>query len=89
MSEGVLRFYQLAEVCRDRAAQARNSIDAESWQNLLRTGSNSHEPTSKGATTARLRAALHPINGDQKIWPLEHFHQSVQDDALVIPRPWF
>jgi hypothetical protein len=56
---------------------------------LLRTGSNSREPTSKGATTVRLRAALHPINGDQKIWPLEHFHQSVQDDALVIPGPWF
>ena len=34
MSEGVLRFYHLAEVCRDRAAQARNSIDAESWLKL-------------------------------------------------------
>ena len=86
MSEGV-RFYQLAEVCRDRAAQARNSVDAEAWLNLLRTGSNSHEPTGKDAT--RLRAALHPINGDQKIWPFEYFHESVQDDALVIPRPWF
>jgi hypothetical protein len=51
---------------------------------LPRTGSNSHEPTGKGAT--RLRAALHPINGDQKIWPLEYFHKSVQDDALIISR---
>jgi hypothetical protein len=56
---------------------------------LLRTGSNSHEPTSNGATTERLRAALHPMNSDQKIWPLEHFHQLVQDDALVIPGPRF
>jgi hypothetical protein len=45
---------------------------------------NSHEPTGKGAT--RLRAALHPINGDQKIWPLEYFHKSVQDDALITSR---
>ena len=52
---------------------------------MLRTGSNSHEPTGNDAT--RLRAALHPINGDQKIWPLKYFHKSVQDDALVIPRP--
>jgi hypothetical protein len=34
---------------------------------------NSHEPTSNGATTQHLRAALHPMNGDQKIWPLEYF----------------
>jgi len=34
MLEGVLRFYQLAEMCRDRAAQARNSIDAEAWLKL-------------------------------------------------------
>jgi hypothetical protein len=34
MSEGVQRCYQLAEVCRDRAAQARNSIDAEAWLKL-------------------------------------------------------
>jgi hypothetical protein len=34
MSEGALRFYHLAEVCRYRAAQARNSIDAEAWLKL-------------------------------------------------------
>ena len=34
MLEGVQRCYQLAEVCRDRAAQARNSIDAEAWLKL-------------------------------------------------------
>ena len=34
MSESVQRCYQLAEVCRDRAAQARNSIDAEAWLKL-------------------------------------------------------
>ena len=34
MSESVQRCYQLAEVCRDRAAEARNSIDAEAWLKL-------------------------------------------------------
>ena len=60
MSEGVLRFYQLAEVCRDRAAQARNSIDAESWLKLAedwfefaRTdeqGRDNRAPTSRAAS---------------------------------------
>ena len=88
MSEDVLRFYQLAEVCRDRAAQARNSIDAEAWLKLAGDWLELAR-ADKGATTTRLRGALHSINGDQKVWPLEHFHQSVQDDALVIPGPWF
>lgn len=34
MSEDVLRFYHLAEVCRERAGQARHSIDAEPWLKL-------------------------------------------------------
>jgi hypothetical protein len=34
MSEDVVRFYKLAEVCRDRATQARNSIDEEAWLKL-------------------------------------------------------
>lgn len=34
MSEDVLRFYQFAEVCRERAAQARQSADAEPWLKL-------------------------------------------------------
>jgi hypothetical protein len=34
MSESVLRFYRLAEVCRERAAEARYSIDAEPWLKL-------------------------------------------------------
>jgi len=34
MSGDLGRFYKLAEVCRDRAAQARNSIDGEAWLKL-------------------------------------------------------
>jgi len=86
MSEDVLRFYQLADVCRERTAQARQSrrrgAVAKACWGLARIR------TSRPAT-ARLRAALHPMNSDQKIWPLEHLHQLVQDDALVIPGPRF
>jgi hypothetical protein len=34
MSDDVERFHKLAEVCRDRAAQARYSIDEEAWLKL-------------------------------------------------------
>jgi hypothetical protein len=34
MLEDVLRFCQLAEVCRDRAAKTRISMDAEAWLKL-------------------------------------------------------
>ena len=34
MSEDLVRFYKLAELCRDQAAQARNSIDEEAWLKL-------------------------------------------------------
>jgi hypothetical protein len=34
MSDNAVRFYKLAEVCRDRAAQARNSNDEEAWLKL-------------------------------------------------------
>ena len=87
MSEGVLRFYQLAEVCRDRAAQTRNSIDAEAWLKLAEDWLELARADGQRRDTPT--AALHPINGDEKIWPLEYFHKSVQDDALVIPRPRF
>jgi uncharacterized alpha-E superfamily protein len=60
MSEGVLRFYQLAEMCRDRAAQARNSIDAEAWLKLAgdwlelaradEQGRDNRAPTSRAAS---------------------------------------
>ena len=60
MSEGVLRFYQLAEVCRARAAQARNSIDAEAWLKLAgdwfeiaradEQGRDNRAPTSRAAS---------------------------------------
>ena len=33
--------------------------------------------------------ALQPINGKKNIWPLQYFHQSIQDNALVIARPGF
>ena len=34
MSEDLVRFCRLAELCRDQAAQARNSIDEEAWLKL-------------------------------------------------------
>ena len=34
MSEDVVRFYKLAEACRDGAAQARNSVDEQAWLKL-------------------------------------------------------
>jgi uncharacterized alpha-E superfamily protein len=59
MSEGVLRFYHLAEVCRDRAAQTRNSIDADAWLKLaedwleLAHGQRRDTPTSRAASDQR------------------------------------
>jgi hypothetical protein len=34
MSEDLVRFHKLAELCREQAAQARNSIDEEAWLKL-------------------------------------------------------
>ena len=61
MSEGVLRFYQLAEVCRDRAAQTRNPIDADAWLKLAEDwleltradGERRDTPTSRVASDQR------------------------------------
>ena len=61
MSEGELRFYQLAEVCRDRAAQTRNSVDAEAWLKLAEDwlelaradGQRRDTPTSRAASDQR------------------------------------
>ena len=61
MSEGVLRFYQLAEVCRDRAAQTRNPIDADAWLKLAEDwleltradGQRRDTPTSRAASDQR------------------------------------
>jgi hypothetical protein len=49
------RFYKLAEVCRDRAAQARNSIDGEAWLKLaddwLELARANEKPRQFSATT--------------------------------------
>jgi len=31
-------------------------------------------------------APLHSIDGDQEIWPLQHFDQFIKDNPLVITR---
>ena len=61
MSEGVLRFHQLAEVCRDRAAKTRNPIDADAWLKLAEDwleltradGERRDTPTSRVASDQR------------------------------------
>jgi hypothetical protein len=57
MSEDVLRFYQLAEVCRERAAQARQSVDAEPWLKLaedwLEFARADQQRRDNGALTSR------------------------------------
>jgi hypothetical protein len=57
MSGDVVRFYKLAEVCRDRAAQARNSIDeeawlklADDWLKLARANEKQSPPTRRAAS---------------------------------------
>src|SRR5258707_10883827 len=88
MSEDEVRFYKLAEACRDGAAQARNSVDEEAWLKLaddwLTLARASEKPRQRPP-----RGALHPINGDQKIRPLQYFDQFVEDYPLVIAGPRF
>lgn len=64
MSESALRFYRLAEVCREKANEARHSIDAEpwlklaqDWLELARACQQEHDgekPTSRAASDERL-----------------------------------
>src|ERR1700692_932130 len=51
-------------------------------------GLNSRGPM-RSRDSRRLRRALHPINGDQKIGPLQYFDQFVEDYPLVIAGPGF
>jgi hypothetical protein len=56
MSEDVVRFCKLAEMCRERAAQARNSIDEEAWLKLADdwlTLARANEKTRQSPPTRR------------------------------------
>lgn len=33
-------------------------------------------------------ATLHSIDGDQEIWPFQHFDQFIKDNPLVIAGTW-
>ena len=57
MSEAVLRFYQLAEVCRERAAQTRNPIDADAWLKLAEDWLELTRADGQGRDTSTSRAA--------------------------------